>query len=259
MVGRRGGLQSIPRDGETWLQAAHILGCWFHFPHSAQQREGERCDAPRRHATQAQLRRAAQVWCNQWCTRLFVFESALYITASSQPISSSCCHASRGWKASLKCSICSSARFFSAWMPRCLELKAMIAVVKQAVVHKCFTGFVKSHLAWSRNAPKLSHILGLIFPFPAGIITELIRPSESVIFSSRLSLYANKVVARAGLQSAQRSLYSRLPFRRRNFYHWVMTTVSLFQMMANRLRIASSVRTFCWEQLEHFVPFFGCT
>lgn len=93
MVGRRGGLQSIPRDGETWLQAAHILGCWFHFPHSAQQREEERCDAPRRYATQAQLKLAAQVWCNQWCTRLFVFESALYITVSSQPISSSCCHA----------------------------------------------------------------------------------------------------------------------------------------------------------------------
>lgn len=92
MVGRRGGLQSIQRDCETWLQAAHILACWFHFPHSAQRREGERCDAPHRYATQAQIKQAAQVWCNQWCTCLFIFESALYISASFQPISASCRH-----------------------------------------------------------------------------------------------------------------------------------------------------------------------
>lgn len=87
MVGRRGGLQSIRRAGETWLQAAHILARWFHFPHSAQRREGGRWDAPRRCSTQAQLKRVAQVWCNRWCTRLLVFEFALYSSTSSQPIS----------------------------------------------------------------------------------------------------------------------------------------------------------------------------
>lgn len=147
MVGRRGGLQSIQRDGENWLQAAHILGCWFHFPHSAQWREEERCDAPRRYATQAQLKRAAQVWCNQWCTSLFVFESALYISVSSQPISSSCCHTCMAGKPFWNVLFAAAAGFSLHEILRCSDLKVMIVVIKQAVVHQRFIGFVKpSHL-----------------------------------------------------------------------------------------------------------------